>query len=374
MGFNVPAGPFLRDRFTEHSTFRSFARYFFSAQREYSDIPFAGRLGHVCVMDTQCRRFKAANAARLLRFMMAVTEADAKILTTLSQYYVLTREQLQRFTAPSLSAEHLDAVHLDEIHLGSDRSVRRRLMKLKRDKFIKQHRISVTLPGKNGAAPLYYLTKNGAEYLANLFDDGAYMETRTRQPRVDILNHWYAVNETRFVIEQSIALQDEVKLECWINEWETVNKSDGKKEQFYLQTKLSINPPLSCSPDAGFVLSLLGHKKVFYLEQDLGTSSPNQIAARKTKGYAALANRNLHRKHFPETTLDNFKVLFITTTNYRCKTTAEKISVKQRPDLWLCINQHDLTPESFLHGTITLNHKGERGSIVKPTNNTANVQ
>ena len=290
---------------------------------------------------------------------MAITDADINILDSLAQYYVLTREQIQRFSSS-----------LD----GSGRAVRRRLMKLKRDKFIKQHRIPVTLPGKNGAAPLYYLTKAGSEILADHFDDGKYIASNIKQPRIDNLNHWYAINETRFVIEQAIALQDEVKLERWINEWETVNKSDDQNEQFYLHTKLNVNPPLSCSPDAGFVLSLLGHKKAFYLEQDLGTSSPKQIAARKTKGYAALANRNLHRKHFPETTLDNFKVLFITTTSYRCKTTAEKIRKKQRPDLWLCINQHDLTPESFLHGTITLNHKGEQGSIVKPTNNKTNVQ
>ncbi len=98
----------------------------------------------------------------------------------------------------------------------------------------------------------------------------------------------------------------------------------------------------------------------------MGSSSPKQVAARKTKGYAELANRKIHRKHFPETTFDNFKVLFITPISYRSKTTAEKIKAKPRPDLWLCIDQHELTPESFLHEPIAVNHKGERVSIVKP--------
>ena len=282
---------------------------------------------------------------------MIVTENDIRILAMLARYYVLTREQIQRLCVP---------------HLVSGRSLRRRITKLRQEDYLLKHRVPIALPGKNGAAPVYYLTQKGTELLASWFDDEHFLATKVRHPRVDHLNHWYAIIETRLVIEQAIALQDEVKLERWVNEWETVNKADHENDQFYLHTKLNQNPPLSCSPDAAFILSLRGHKKVFYLEQDLGTSSPNQIAARKTKGYAELANRNLHRKHFPETTLDNFKVLFVTPTLYRCKTTAEKIRKKPRPDLWLCIDQHELTPESFLHGQITWNHQGERGSIVKP--------
>jgi len=290
---------------------------------------------------------------------MAVTEIDLQILTTLARYYVLTREQIQSICTPQLV---------------SGRSLRRRLTKLRLAEYINKHRVPVALPDRNGAAPVYYLTKNGAELLASYFDDGAYLATNTRNPRADLLNHWIEINNTRMIIEQAIAQQEEVVLENWINEWETVNKTDHEKEHFYLQTKLSNNPPLSCSPDAGFVLSLRGHKKVFYLEQDLGTSSPKQIAARKTKGYAELANRKLHRKHFPDTTLDNFTILFITPTAYRCKTTAEKIRTKPRPDLWLCIDQHELTPESFLHDPITLNYKGERAALVKPIENKVQTQ
>ena len=282
---------------------------------------------------------------------MPVTEADIQILATLARYYVLTREQIQSLCAP---------------HLASGRSLRKRLTKLRQAGYLTKHAMQVTLPGTNGAAPVYYLTKPATELLASYYDDETYLAVSTRQPRADRLNHWIAMNKTRTVIEQGMLLQSEVKLEHWINEWETVNKTDHVKEQFYLQTKLSENPPLSCSPDAGFVLSLRGHKKVFYLEQDLGTSSPKQIAARKTKGYAELANRGLHRKHFPETTLDVFSVLFVTTNAYRCKTTAEKLRARPRPDLWLCIDQHELTPEAFLHEPITLNCQGERAPLVKP--------
>ena len=82
-----------------------------------------------------------------------------------------------------------------------------------------------------------------------------------------------------------------------IEELTPVSDEDaGKREQFFLHTQLRNHPPLSCSPDAAFLLSLCGHRKVFYLEQDLATSSPRQIAARKMPGYRELARRQGHRK------------------------------------------------------------------------------
>ena len=95
-----------------------------------------------------------------------------------------------------------------------------------------------------------------------------------------------------------------------------------------MHTQLSETPPLSCSPDAGFLVEYQGQRKVYYLEQDRATSSPRQIAARKSKGYAKLANLKGHRKHFPETTLDNFRVLFFTTNDYRANKTMEEMQIE----------------------------------------------
>ncbi|MFN0196153.1 MAG: replication-relaxation family protein [Planctomycetaceae bacterium] len=281
---------------------------------------------------------------------MPVTEFDIRLLLMLSRYYVLTREQLQRLCFP----DH-----------ATGRTTRKRLSKLQHAGFIHKHRLPVAFPGTNGAAPVYYLTKPGAELLASWFDDDSHLAVNTREPRGDRLNHWIAVNETRIVIEQAVSLQQAVTLDCWINEWETIDKEVAETERFTLHTQLSENPPLSCSPDAGFLLSLRGHRKVFYLERDLGTSSPKQIAARKTKGYAGLAETQGHRRHFPETTTDSFGVLCITTNAYRCRQTAAEISQRARPDLWLFIDEHELKPETFLHGAITWNHHGERGPLVK---------
>lgn len=281
---------------------------------------------------------------------MPVNEYDVQILRTLARYYVLTREQLQRLCFPA--------------HSGG-RSTRKRLLKLQQAGFVQKHRVPVAFPGTCNAAPVYYLTKPGAEILASWHEDETFLAVNTRHPRPDRLNHWIAVNETRIVIEQAIARQSELTLDRWINEWETVDKDAAESQRFCLHTQLSVDPPLSCSPDAGFVLSLRGHRKVYYLERDLGTSSPKQIAARKTKGYATLAAQQQHRRHFPETTLDTFGVLCVTTNAYRCEQIAKQISKRPRPDLWLLIEEKELTADSFLSEPITLNHKLERAPLVK---------
>ncbi len=281
---------------------------------------------------------------------MPITAFDIQLLKALAQYYVLTREQLQRHCFPGHS---------------TGRTTRKRLLKLQNAGYIHKHRMPVAYPGTTGAAPVYYVTKSGAELLASWFDDDTYRLINTRCPRGDRLNHWIATNETRMVIEQAIAGQTEVTLGRFINEWETVDKNAAESQQFTLHTQLIQDPPLSCSPDAGFLLCMRGHRKVFYLERDLGTSSPRQVAARKSRGYAELAARQGHRRHFPETTLDVFGVLCVTTTAYRCEQMAKHISKRQRPDLWLFVDEHELTPESFLFGSITMDHQRKRGALIK---------
>lgn len=280
---------------------------------------------------------------------MPITADDIAVLSVLARYYVLTREQVGKLLENPVSP----------------RSLRKRLSKLRRAGFITKHRIPVVLPGANGAAPVYYPTKAGSELLASWFDNERYLTANTRSPRGDRLSHWIAINDTRITIDQAIARQTDVTLDAWINEWEVVDKDANEALQFTLHTQLKQNPPLSCSPDAAFLLCLRGHKKVFYVEQDLATSSPKQIAARKTKGYAELAALQLHRKHFPETTLPVFSVLVITTSAYRVKAIRKAVSKRPRPDLWLFVDQGDLRPESFLFEPVIQNSDGEAGPLVK---------
>jgi len=212
---------------------------------------------------------------------------------------------------------------------------------------------------------MYYVTREGASALAAWFEDDRYLATNTRQPRPDRLNHWYELNEARMVIEQSVSLDETVTLDGWISEWEVVDKDAPAGERFTLQTQLRETPPLSCSPDAAFLLTTRGISKVFFVELDRGTSSPHQIAARKTKGYAELARQQKHRMHFPRTNLDSFSVLFFTPTRYRCVQLGKELLQHESPDVWRMIDQHELTSASFLHAPILYKPDGSRVSLVR---------
>ena len=282
---------------------------------------------------------------------MPVTETDVRLLEAVARYYVLTREQIAR---------------LCQLNHASGRSTRKHLSKLLQGGYLQRHNVPVALPGSNGAAPVYYPTKAGAELLASWFDDERYLATMTRHPRADRLSHWIDLNNTRIVIEHALARQNDVKLEHWISEYETINKDAAEPERFTLQTTLRDVPPLSCSPDAGFLLSISGQAKVYYVERDRGTSSPHQIAARKTRGYAELARQQNHLRHFPSATVPTFSVLFITTSAYRCNQLAKELRKRESPELWLMIDHHDLTSESFLSQPIILKSDGQRASLIQP--------
>lgn len=282
---------------------------------------------------------------------MQVQPDDFNALAAVARYYVLTRDQIQSICFAGQA---------------SGRATRKRLLRLRNAGFLTKHSVQIVLPGTNGAAPVYYATKKGAEALASFFDDDRFLATNTKHPRADRLSHWIAINSTRLIVERAVAAQTEVTLDGWFNEWETINKDASPQQQFALHTQLSENPPLSCSPDAAFQLTTRGFSKVFYLEQDRGTSSPSQIAARKTKGYAAMLTGQRHRKHFPDTNLDQFSILVVTTSTQRCRAIGQALRKKPHADAWLLIDQSQLSTESFLHGDIVHKTNGETGPLIKP--------
>ena len=281
---------------------------------------------------------------------MPLTALDMNILKIIALYYVLTREQVQKIGC----AGH-----------ASGRGTRKRLLRLAQNGLIVKHKMQITLPGMNGAAPAYYPTKKGAETLANFYSDDRFLATNTKHPRADRLAHWIAINETRMVVESSAAATDGIKLLRWITEWETVNKDAAKTNQFCLHTQLTENPPLSCSPDAGFLIERGDKRMVYYLEEDRGTSGIRHIAARKSKGYDQLKKLGLHRKHFPETTFDDFRVLFVTTNDYRAEKAVEEMQSKPGNELWLSMNRQNFTDDNFFVGHLSIDQRGEIGPLIK---------
>jgi hypothetical protein len=269
-----------------------------------------------------------------------VTERDIAVLVALARYYVLSRPQLQRLCFPTdnggrATRRRLD--HLVDLHLIN-----------------RQHQLYCQ-PSGGSPASVYFPSVMGSELLAQHFDDERYLATSTISPIPHHINHWLAVSETHIAFDAALALQ-----------YDVVNKDESKAEHRYrLYTLLRESPRLVCTPDAAFLLSMLGHKKTFYLEQDRATSGARDIAETKTKGYAVMAELASHRRHFPESTVETFTVLMIAPSIGRRETLRKAIKGKAGDSLWRFAAVDDVTPEKLLHAPIFYPCEGEPSSLIK---------
>ena len=281
-----------------------------------------------------------------------ITQRDIAVLLALYRYYVLNRPQLQRLC------------FADD---KTGRVTRRRLQVLHAARFVIRQRVIVDHPHLPAPGSIYFLAKRGREIVAEHLGDPAALTAPLQAPPPHHVLHWIAVSDTHIVIDQAIAAQHAVRLDGWINEYDVISTDESAPEKrFRLYTLLpSGNSRLICAPDAAFLLSVAGHSKVFYLEQDRSTSGVRQIAARKPPGYAALAEYRLHRRHFPQASVDTFTVLLIAPTARRRDALRQALSEKPGSALWRFATAVDLTPDSFLHEPIFYPTVGEPVTWVK---------
>jgi hypothetical protein len=281
-----------------------------------------------------------------------ITERDVAILLALVRYYVLNRMQIQRLCFPA-----------DQ----SGRITRRRIQTLVDARFIGRTQMQVYNPAAGTPAPVYFPARKGCEFLAEHGDDERFLATPTQTPQPHHLFHWLAVSDTHIALDAAIAAQQAASLTGWLSEWDIANKDESAPEKRYrIYTLINETPRLVCAPDAAFLLASRGHAKVFYLEQDRNTSGALQIAASKTAGYAAMAERQLHRKHFPQTTLDTFSVLMVAPTTRRRDALKKAIREKPGSALWRFVAAPDLTAENFLFAPIFHPCDGEPLPLIKP--------
>jgi len=266
-----------------------------------------------------------------------ITERDISILVALVRYYVLNRQQIQRLVFPTD---------------GNGRITRRRLQALVSYQLINRLNILYAHPSMP-PAPVYYPSRKGCEFLAEHLEDPRLLLTPTQAPIPHHTYHWLAVSDTHIAFDAALAAAAGVAIDGWLNEWDVCNKDEERPEKrFQLYTVLRERPRLVCVPDAAFLLSLNGQSKVYYLEQDRATSGVRQIANSKTAGYAEMAERLLHRRHFPAATLDGFSVLMIAPTAKRREALRRAIAGKPGWELWRFAASAELTPERLLYEPI----------------------
>ena len=280
-----------------------------------------------------------------------ITERDIAVLGVVARYYVLSRIHVQRLCFPNDN---------------TGRATRRRLQVLVHANLLNRAPTPVFNPGGGSGWPVYFPSRRGIELLAEHFDDERFLTIPTRSPQPFHLLHWLAVSDTHITLDHAIAAQKCVRLENWLNEWDTVNPEETEPERRYrLYTLLRESPRLVCVPDAAFLLSIGPHRKVFYLEQDRATTGVRQIAARKTPGYAELATQDMHRRHFPEATVDSFTVLMIAPTARRRDALRKALNGKSGADLWKFAAEGDLTVASFLHEPVFFPCEGDPVPLVE---------
>ena len=289
-----------------------------------------------------------------------ITDRDICILSKVVSYYVLSRPQIQHLCFPS-----------DK----TGRVTRRRLQVLVSLGLLSRHRAQVVYPNSAPAGSVYYPSEKGIALLAEYTGDDSILLTPTQQPVPHHVAHWLAVSDTHIKLNAAIAAQDRVVLEGFINEWDTVNKDETEPhKRFRLHSLLTESPKLVCAPDAAFMLtvpvkseqSTATFSKVFYLEEDRATSGANQVAARKCKGYAALAENKLHAKHFPATNVQTFTVLCIAPNARRREALRKAFGGKVGSELWRFVGGDGLSPQTFLHEPIWHPISGDPMPLVKP--------
>ena len=281
-----------------------------------------------------------------------ITSREIEILRAVARYYVLNCRQIQRLYFPDDS---------------SGRVTRRRLQLLFSEKLISRAPIQFAHPTSGSLGPVYFPTRKGNELLADHFDDEWYLSVSSKPPVPHHVWHWLAVAETHMTLDRALEAQCEVKIDGWINEYDELNSTESMPEKRYqLYTLIRETPRLVCAPDASFMLSMNGHSKVFYLEQDRATSGTRQIAFSKTPDYAALAENALHRRHFPNATIDSFTVLMVTPGSSRRDSLRKAIRGKPGAELWKFATVDDLTDDAILYHKIWYPaDDGPAGSLIK---------
>jgi hypothetical protein len=207
--------------------------------------------------------------------------------------------------------------------------------------------------------PVYSLAKRGYEYLAQENVESRFLPRPTRLPHPLHVRHALAVAELHITLDAAIAAQDAVTLDAWSNERDVVNPSEPNPADHRRLFTVFEGSRRVCSPDAGFLLGYEGRNGAFYLEFERGGggrgTGVRQLAKRKTPGYAELARRQLHRRHFPTAT-GEFTVLLLAPSTERRdairRAYCERDPVTYRTDLWRFVCLADIDATTFLFGEV----------------------
>lgn len=280
------------------------------------------------------------------------------ILWCVAHYYTLMRSQVT------------DLVFPDD---KDGRITRKHLLKLLEPGLINRTFMEVLRPETGGNAPVYFPARKGLELLACELNAPSLLSACCLRPNWQHLLHWVEVAQFHITLDRAVERQNHVEVERWLGEWDVANPDEREPENRYRLFALLSDPGqprLVANPDAAFLLKFGNYAKVYYVEIDRATSGIQQMAHSKPKGFAAMAARQLHRHHYPETNLDTFSILLVTTSAQRRDLLRKAFADKPGAALWKFAAASDVTPATLLFEPIFYACAGESAPVVRlPKNN-----
>lgn len=289
---------------------------------------------------------------------MQLQSRDIQALTMLAQYFMLTSRQLRQLCFNDDS---------------TGRVTRRRMLKMSQDGLVRKRQMLVVNPRDGAASPVFHLTKIGREFLASHYDDESYLHKPVEPSQPQHLFHYVGVSDAHILLDEAIAKQSHVGLDCWVNEDEFVNPNEtDKTKRIKLLTQFNDSNKVVCAPDAAFVLAVNHHRAVMYVELDRDSFYHDRVAARKTPGYKKHLAMLAHFKHFPKSTMPNFYVVFFAPTDKRARQLRDAFAKTNAGDPALNIYRFGsfdtLTPDNVLTAPVFhCCHYDNLVSLVKPS-------
>lgn len=278
-------------------------------------------------------------------FGMQLTQRQTAILRALRRYWYLRTAQIRDLIVPA----------------DSDGSITRNVMRtLLQLGYVRRHEPCLIEPGKFRAPPIYVLTIKGSNALAVATGDCAQIlgvEPSFRDWMS--LHHYCALSEFHMTLDAAIQAQVHVKMTGLQFEHEIINPRAAGAERFKLHT--AVGAGLFCCPDSAFETEVLGWRRAWYVEREMGSDTPGRVAAKKSKGYAAMAvpaqPGPLYHRHFPQA--KDFRVLAVCPNPDWRDALRREMTNKPGAALWVFLSITDATPQSILHGQIV--YKTDKG-------------
>jgi hypothetical protein len=230
--------------------------------------------------------------------------------------------------------------------------MRKLLSELYNDGLINKTRGKIVFTDKKGQPPpVWFPSKKGLDAIASHTGHSKWLNVCCRTPQWQMLHHYVGVCE--FGLRLRKAVDAEARVENWTGEWEEKN-IDGKapEDRYRLFTLVRTAPRLVASPDAGWELVYRNHRKVQWLEFDRGTTSANQIVTSKPPGFVGMAEKQLHRKIFPQTNVVDFSVFSVSLTPQRRDLLRELMRNKPGAKSWRFVCWDDWTPDKIFAAPI----------------------